>query len=202
MKLRRLRWPRAARCPPLGPALGVLLQGIDFEMHDRGVLLAFETKERNASTSTAKPCAGLHRHRCTEVGEEPLQRLRGFDARSFTGPRLGEGAHRHHARPAAPFGHGAPGAGLTEPILNHATTKPNHQPEHSSSTDLERMYPKVRHFMTMNFTGVRAQTDHIINAGVNGLVPGGSTGEFASGAAAERKVPNCAYIEAAAGFVV
>ena len=47
--------------------------------------------------------------------------------------------------------------------------------------------------------GVRRQVDHIISGGVNGLVPGGSTGEFTALTVEERKASNRAYIEAAAG---
>src|SRR5699024_473730 len=47
--------------------------------------------------------------------------------------------------------------------------------------------------------GVRRQADHIISGGVNGLVPGGSTGEFTALTVEERKASNRAYIEAAAG---
>lgn len=53
----------------------------------------------------------------------------------------------------------------------------------------------------IDVAGIRAQADHIINAGVNGLVPGGSTGEFTSLTIAERKASNRAYVEAAAGRV-
>ena len=49
--------------------------------------------------------------------------------------------------------------------------------------------------------GVRRQADHIISGGVNGLVPGGSTGEFTALTVEERKASNRAYIEAAAGRV-
>ena len=49
--------------------------------------------------------------------------------------------------------------------------------------------------------GVRRQVDHIISGGVNGLVPGGSTGEFTALTVEERKASNRAYIEAAAGRV-
>jgi dihydrodipicolinate synthase/N-acetylneuraminate lyase len=48
---------------------------------------------------------------------------------------------------------------------------------------------------------VRRQADHIISGGVNGLVPGGSTGEFTALTVEERKASNRAYIEAAAGRV-
>ncbi|MCD1286529.1 MULTISPECIES: dihydrodipicolinate synthase family protein [unclassified Brevibacterium] len=53
----------------------------------------------------------------------------------------------------------------------------------------------------IDLAGIRAQTAHIIDAGVNGLVPGGSTGEFTALTIAERKASNRAYIEAAAGRV-
>lgn len=53
----------------------------------------------------------------------------------------------------------------------------------------------------VDFDGIRAQADHIISAGVGGLVPGGSTGEFTALTIAERKASNRAYIEAAAGRV-
>ncbi|RBP65727.1 4-hydroxy-tetrahydrodipicolinate synthase [Brevibacterium sanguinis] len=49
--------------------------------------------------------------------------------------------------------------------------------------------------------GINAQVEHIISNGVNGLVPGGSTGEFTALSIAERKASNRAYIEAAAGRV-
>jgi 4-hydroxy-tetrahydrodipicolinate synthase len=48
---------------------------------------------------------------------------------------------------------------------------------------------------------IRRQADHIIDNGIHGLVPGGSTGEFTTLSTAERK--RCAelYIDAAAGRV-
>ena len=49
--------------------------------------------------------------------------------------------------------------------------------------------------------GIRRQAEHIINAGIHGLVPGGSTGEFTTLSTAERKQATELYIEAAAGRV-
>jgi 4-hydroxy-tetrahydrodipicolinate synthase len=47
--------------------------------------------------------------------------------------------------------------------------------------------------------GVRRQADHILGNGIHGLVPGGSTGEFTTLTAAERKRSAELYIEAVAG---
>ncbi|MFD4599411.1 dihydrodipicolinate synthase family protein [Streptomyces sp. NPDC058464] len=49
--------------------------------------------------------------------------------------------------------------------------------------------------------GVRRQADHIIDGGIHGLVPGGSTGEFTTLTLAERKQVTDLYVEAAAGRV-
>ncbi|WP_309131443.1 dihydrodipicolinate synthase family protein [Brevibacterium sp.] len=49
--------------------------------------------------------------------------------------------------------------------------------------------------------GINAQVEHIVSNGVNGLVPGGSTGEFTALSIDERKASNRAYVEAAAGRV-
>lgn len=49
--------------------------------------------------------------------------------------------------------------------------------------------------------GVRRQADHIIGGGINGLVPGGSTGEFTTLTNAERKQVTELYVEAADGRV-
>ncbi|TDC95445.1 dihydrodipicolinate synthase family protein [Saccharopolyspora aridisoli] len=49
--------------------------------------------------------------------------------------------------------------------------------------------------------GVKRQAEHIISAGINGLVPGGSTGEFTTLSTDERKRVNELYVEAAAGRV-
>ncbi|WP_209323978.1 dihydrodipicolinate synthase family protein [Brevibacterium renqingii] len=53
----------------------------------------------------------------------------------------------------------------------------------------------------VDVAGIGRQVDHIIDGGVHGLVPGGSTGEFTSLTVEERKASNRAYIEAAAGRV-
>lgn len=50
-------------------------------------------------------------------------------------------------------------------------------------------------------TGVKRQAEHIIAGGINGLVPGGSTGEFTTLTIAERKRVTELYIDAAAGRV-
>lgn len=47
--------------------------------------------------------------------------------------------------------------------------------------------------------GVKRQTEHILSAGIHGLVPGGSTGEFTTLSIAERKRVTELYVEAAAG---
>ncbi len=47
--------------------------------------------------------------------------------------------------------------------------------------------------------GIKRQADHILGNGVDGLVPGGSTGEFTTMTVAERKRSAEVYIEAAAG---
>lgn len=49
--------------------------------------------------------------------------------------------------------------------------------------------------------GIRDQVEHILDGGVHGLVPGGSTGEFTTLTMEERKQANAAYVEAAAGRV-
>lgn len=53
----------------------------------------------------------------------------------------------------------------------------------------------------IDIPGIAAQTNHIIAGGVNGLVSGGSTGEFTALSVAERKASNRAYVEAAGGRV-
>ncbi|GAA0035565.1 dihydrodipicolinate synthase family protein [Brevibacterium metallidurans] len=53
----------------------------------------------------------------------------------------------------------------------------------------------------VDIAGIRRQVEHIVAGGVNGLVPGGSTGEFTALTTEERTVVNRAYIEAAAGRV-
>lgn len=55
--------------------------------------------------------------------------------------------------------------------------------------------------LAVDVAGIRAQAEHIIGGGVNGLVPGGSTGEFTTLTLDERKQVNAAYVEAAAGRV-
>ena len=49
--------------------------------------------------------------------------------------------------------------------------------------------------------GIKRQAEHIIGGGINGLVPGGSTGEFTTLSTDERKRATELYIEAAAGRV-
>jgi 4-hydroxy-tetrahydrodipicolinate synthase len=49
--------------------------------------------------------------------------------------------------------------------------------------------------------GVRRQTEHVLSGGINGLVPGGSTGEFTTLTTSERKQVTELYVEAAAGRV-
>ncbi len=53
----------------------------------------------------------------------------------------------------------------------------------------------------VDFEGIDAQVEHLVSNGVNGLVPGGSTGEFFVLSVAERKASNRAYVDAAAGRV-
>lgn len=53
----------------------------------------------------------------------------------------------------------------------------------------------------IDFAGISAQVEHMISNGVNGLVPGGSTGEFTALTHAERRACNRAYIAAADGRV-
>lgn len=53
----------------------------------------------------------------------------------------------------------------------------------------------------VDVAGIGRQVEHIVGNGVNGLVPGGSTGEFTTLSIAERKASNRAYIEAVAGRV-
>ncbi|GAB3300444.1 dihydrodipicolinate synthase family protein [Parasphingorhabdus pacifica] len=49
--------------------------------------------------------------------------------------------------------------------------------------------------------GVKRQTEHILSGGVNGLVPGGSTGEFTTLTTSERKQVTELYVDAAADRV-
>ncbi|MER5223254.1 dihydrodipicolinate synthase family protein [Streptomyces flaveus] len=49
--------------------------------------------------------------------------------------------------------------------------------------------------------GVKRQADHIIDGGIHGLVPGGSTGEFTTLTLDERKQTTELYVQAAAGRV-
>ena len=49
--------------------------------------------------------------------------------------------------------------------------------------------------------GIKRQAEHIIGGGINGLVPGGSTGEFTTLTTEERKRVTELYIDAAAGRV-
>src|SRR5699024_9416811 len=128
-------------------------------------------------------------------------------------PRLGRPASRPDGPRPTPAG----------PMRADRPLRPHHPaPPTDSQTDSQRQpTPKGRQMTTQQFSGVlaavvapftadgsavdvegvRRQVDHIISGGVNGLVPGGSTGEFTALTVEERKASNRAYIEAAAGRV-
>lgn len=54
---------------------------------------------------------------------------------------------------------------------------------------------------SVDVAAIADQVEHIVGNGVQGLVPGGSTGEFTTMTLEERKQANAAYVEAAAGRV-
>src|SRR5699024_689160 len=114
----------------------------------------------------------------------------------------------HRPHPPARAGSTAP-PGSTAPARPHQPTLRDNRPRQGRQMTTAQFRGVLAAVVTpftadgsaVDVEGVRRQADHIISGGVNGLVPGGSTGEFTALTVEERKVSNRAYIEAAAGRV-